>query len=285
MSIGIRLHDVAGAGLGDRAQSAAAQGFGCVHLALSKVLSPAYMEPAAATPGLARDIMKTLGPLDVAVLGCYLNLAHPDETAYAQTVQKYVAQLKLCRWMGAGVVGTETGNPNAEYRYDPRASHTDKSLELFIRRLAPVVAAAERIGAAIAIEPVYTHIVSDGRSARRVLDAIASPALQIILDPVNLLHADTLARRDEVIAEAIELLGAATSVLHMKDYRVEQGAVVSVPVGMGEMDYTAVMDFVAREKPHMHITLEDTAPDNAQTARLHAQRLLDEAWRRANAKR
>lgn len=274
MSIGIRLHDTAPGTLAQRAQAARAQGFACVHLALSKVISPDYMDPAAATPGLARHVRHALGGLDIAVLGCYLNLATPDEAAYRQSLAQYVAHLNLCRWMDAGVVGTETGNPNTAYRYDPAASHSEDALSLFIDRLAPVVEAAEKTGATLAIEPVYTHIVSDPTRVRRVLDSVHSPCLKIILDPVNLLHPDNLHRRDALMAEAIDLLGEDTCVLHMKDYVLQGGAMKSVAAGTGQMDYSAIMAYIRARKIHIDITLENTTPDNAQAARAFVQGML-----------
>ena len=276
-NIGIRLHDTVPGTLEQRAQAALKQGFTCVHLALGKVLDPSLMEPEKATPGLGTYVKKALNGLDAAVLGCYLNLAHPDEMVYRRTVSQYTAHLRLARFLDAGVVGTETGNPNAGYTYDPENSHSEAALELFIRRVKPVVNAAEKLGAILAIEPVYTHIVSDGKRARRVLDAVASPNLQIILDPVNLLHPDNLIRRDEVIGEAIELLGRDTAVIHLKDYVNEgQKGIRSVAAGLGEMDYTAVLRFALRHKPNIQMTLEDTSPDNAQAAREHIARLIAE---------
>lgn len=276
MSLGIRMHDAAPGTLAQRAQFVKAQGYECVHLALSKCISPAYMDPMVASPGLAGFVKKSLDGLDVAVLGCYLNLTHPDESVYQETVARYVAHLQLAHWMGAGVVGTETGNPNPEYRYDPVHSHTDAALEMFIRRVEPVVKTAEKLGVTLAIEPVYKHIVCDGKRARRVLDAIASPNLQIILDPVNLLHPDNLHRRDEVIAEAIELLGRDISVIHIKDY-VNNGTdnMPCMAAGLGEMDYSAVLRFAKLKKPHIQMTFEETTPDNARAAREHIQRMLD----------
>ncbi len=275
MSIGIRLHDAAGETLAERAGNARAQGFKCAHLALGKVFDAGYMRPEAATPGLASYVKQELGGLPVAVLGCYLNLAHPDEAAYRAIAETYVAHLRLARWLGAGVVGTETGNPNAAYAYDPEKSHTEEALALFIDRARPIVRAAEKLGAVLAIEPVYTHIVYDAKRARRVLDEIASPNLQIILDPVNLLHADNVARADEVIQEALELLGRDTAVVHIKDYRVgEDGGVLSMAAGLGVMDYAPLMRYVREQKPHVDMTLEDTLPENAQAAREHIARAL-----------
>ena len=276
MNIGIRMHDAAPGTLRERAGFIREQGFQCVHLALSKTIDPKLMEPAAATPDLAAQVKHDLGDIDLAVLGCYLNLTHPDESVYRDTVERYVAHMQLARWMGAGVVGTETGNPNPEYRYDPQHSHTDAALEMFIRRVEPVVKIAEKLGVTLAIEPVYKHIVCDGKRARRVLDAIASPNLQIILDPVNLLHPDNLHRREEVIAEAIELLGREIAVIHIKDY-VNNGTdnMPCMAAGLGEMDYSAVLRFAKLQKPHIQMTFEETKPDNAVAAREHIQRMLD----------
>ena len=275
-NIGLRMHDAAPGTLEQRAKNIIAQGFSCVHLALGKVLDGSYMNPAAATPGLAHSVKKGLQGLDIAVLGCYLNLTHPDESVYRETVKKYQAHLALANWMQAGVVGTETGNPNKDYAYEPERSHTDEALELFIRRVEPVVKTAEKLGATLAIEPVYTHIVSDGKRARRVLDAIASPNLKIILDPINLLHKDNMHRRDEVIAEAMELLAPEIAIIHIKDYiwdgksdRPDECA-----AGLGEMDYSHILNFVKQQKPYIQMTLECTQPENAQAAREHIARQL-----------
>jgi sugar phosphate isomerase/epimerase len=267
MQIGIRLHDTGPGSLAQRAQEARAQGFHRVHLALSKVLGEAYGHPAALTSELAEEVVGALAPLNVAVLGCYLNLAHPDEDVYAGLVERYRAHLRFSRWLGGCVVGTETGNPNAEYRFDPETSHTDAALEGFIRRLAPVVREAERTGAVLAIEPVYTHIVSTPARARRVLDVIASPQLKIILDPVNLLHPLNLPQAGEMLAEAIELLGPDTAVFHIKDYVRKGDELQAVAAGSGEMDYAQVFRYIAKQGAQKPVTLENTTPANAVGAR------------------
>ena len=273
MNIGIRMHDAAPGTLRQRAGFVREQGFSCVHLALGKTIGPGLMEPAAATPGLAAQVKRDLGDIDLAVLGCYLNLTHPDETAYRDILKRYRAHIQLARWMNAGCVGTETGNPNADYAYEPARSHTPEALEMFIRRVAPVVECAQNFGVTLAIEPVYTHIVYDGKAARRVLDTIASDNLKIILDPVNLLHTDNIARRDGVIREAIDLLGEDVVIIHMKDYRLAPSGIVSMACGLGEMDYTDILRFARDQKPFIQMTLEDTLPENAEAARLHLEKL------------
>jgi len=277
-NLGIRLHDTRPGTIAERNAYARVQGFMCAHLALSKTLGPEYMAAELLTPGLAAHVNRSMKDTDITVLGCYLNLAHPDETVYRDTLEKYIAHLRFSRWINAGMVGTETGDPNPEYRYDPEYSHTDVSLEFFMRRFEPVVRAAEKLGAMIAIEPVYTHIVWCPRAARRVLDAMASPNLGIILDPVNLLHADNLDHRDEVIEEAIDLLGKDVLTIHLKDYRSEaEGRPSHSVIGRGEMDYSGLFRFVKEKKPYIGMTLEDTTPEDAEEARKFLVRCYEKA--------
>ena len=276
--IGLRLHDAVPGTLAGRAAAAKAQGFTCAHLALSKTMGKQYMEPSALTPGFARYVLDALQGLDTAVLGCYLNLATPDMDEYSDALDKYIAHLRFSRWMNAAVVGTETGDPNKEYKYDPLLSHTEAALDLFIHRLAPVVEAAEKLGAFIAIEPVFRHIVYDGKRARQVLDAFDSPNLGIILDPVNLLDETNLLDANRIITEAIDLLQNDVLVVHMKDYILkDDGAMKAVAAGTGRMDYTPVARFIREKKPSVQITLENTAPDNAEQARRFVESLVSQA--------
>lgn len=268
MNIGIRLHDAAGNTLSEKTQNATKQGFSCCHLALSKAVSPDLMNPSCATPGLASWVNKQMNGLDIAVLGCYLNLTHPDINVYNETVKKYEAHLRLCKWLGAGVVGTETGNPNEDYHYDPLLSHTENAFSLFIDRVTPVVEIAERVGATLAIEPVYTHIVYDPEHARRVLDRIHSPNLKIIFDPSNLLHPDNMDKGDYVIDQAIDLLGDEIMIIHLKDFILENGEKTELACGLGEMRYEKILRFSKEKKPQIQMTLENTIPENAEQARL-----------------
>ncbi len=276
MQIGIRLHDVKKAPLGERLQTAREQGFVCAHLALSKVISENPVDDGALTPGYAMYLKKLFAQnqMDIAVLGCYLNLANPNPESLKMITRRYLTNIRFASMLGAGVVGTETGAPNEDYHFE-EVCHTEKALELFIRNLRPVVGYAERMGVILAIEPVYRHIVCNPKRARRVLDEIASPNFQIIFDPVNLLDISNYQNSDEIFAEAIDLLGEDVAVMHLKDYRVENGSLVSTAAGTGQMDYSRIIRFMKERKPYIHATLEDTVPENAVQAREHIQKIWD----------
>lgn len=277
MQLGIRLHDIKKAPIEERLAIAKEQGFTCGHLALSKVISEYPVDDGALTPGYALYLKRLFAKheLDIAVLGCYLNLANPNEESLRKITHRYMAHIRFASLLGAGVVGTETGAPNEEYKYEER-NHSEEALEIFVKNLRPVVEYAEKMGVIMAIEPVYKHIVCNPKRARRVLDEIHSPNLQIIFDPVNLLDISNYQNRDAMIAEAIEVLGDDIAMIHIKDFVVEDGKLKSVAAGTGEMDYTQIVRFIKERKPYIHVTLENTIPENAVSARMYIQSLWEQ---------
>lgn len=268
MQLGIRLHDTTKRPFEERIKEVHDLGFTCGHLALAKVIDEFPTTDEAMTPGLAMYIKKVFekNDVDIAVLGCYLNLANPNKEQLAETVHRYMAHIRFASLLGCGVVGTETGAPNETYTFTPEC-HTDEALKIFIENVRPVVEYAEKMGVIFAIEPVYRHIVWNPERARKVLDEINSPNLQIIFDPVNLLDIPNYKDRDAIFEQAIDLLGEDIAMVHLKDFRVEDGKMYSMGCGMGEMDYTRILKFMKERKPYIHATLEDTKPENNQAAK------------------
>lgn len=268
MQIGIRLHDIAPGTLEERVKMAHEQGFACGHLALAKTVTETSTANSALTPGYATYLRKMFAKydVDIAVLGCYLNLAHPDPEELKKIQERYYAHLRFASVLGCSVVGTETGAPNSSYSYEP-ACHTEEALNTFITNVTPVVRCAEKFGVILAIEPVWNHIVYNAKQALKVLEAINSPNLRIILDPVNLLCAENIEHYEQVVDGAIRLLGEYTDVIHMKDFVINNGKIVSGAPGTGVMKYDRIMNFVKEEKPYIQMTIEDSKPDNAVRSR------------------
>ncbi|MBQ9719933.1 MAG: sugar phosphate isomerase/epimerase [Oscillospiraceae bacterium] len=256
------------------------KGFTCGHLALSKLFKELPCTPSALTPGYAHYLKRVFAEnsIDIAVIGNYLNLLHPDEAYLSDAMEKYYAHIRFASLLGCGMVGTETGAPNREYTFCPEC-RKDETLSLFIKRLKPIVRCAEEFGVVFAIEPVARHSVYDPKTCRRVLDEIGSHNLQVLFDPVNLLDLENVDRREELFQEAMELLGRDIAMVHLKDFvRVEEGyGLKSVGAGTGEMDYSAIMKFLKREKPFIYATLENTTPENAVACRQAMQDAYDRA--------
>ena len=291
MNIGIRLHDTAGTNLAEHLAAAKAQGFTCVHIAMSKVIPGFSMDkaPELLTDELADEVRALLekNGQTCVLLGCYLNLCSPDMEDHAKTVEIYKAHLRFAKRMGALLVGTETGAPNTGYKTCPEC-FTEEALQLFIDRVTPVVRYAEEVGQLFAIEPVIRHIVSTPERCERVLKTVNSPNLRVILDAVNLLGEENVAQAQAVIADGIARLGSSVSLLHMKDfipYATERGQamkasvpntdvfsnVVSCACGLGDMDYAPLCALAKQQDVPM--TLENTNPMNAVAAREHLEKV------------
>ena len=284
IQIGIRLHDVNTTKekqfqtLEERVKMARAEGFSCVHLALGKVIPGVVFDEAAMTEGLAMRVKRVFGQneLDVAVLGCYLNLAHPDPAKLKDIQSRYYANIRVAALAGACMVGTETGAPNEAYKYEP-ACHGAEALDTFIRNLAPVAEEAEKRGVTLAIEPVWNHIVWNPDRALEVIRAIGSRNLRIIFDPVNLLSMENVEDRERVIGEAMDKLCDRIAMVHLKDFVRENGKLKSVAAGTGEMDYSNILSFLKARKPYVMATLENTDDTNAVWAREHIEALYARA--------
>lgn len=292
-TIGLRLHDAAGATLEDKIRNAKAQGYTCVHIAMGKVIPGFKMSeaPALLTEELALEVRGLLEKYDVTcvLLGCYLNLATPDPEDYQKTLEIYKAHLRFAKMIGAKMVGTETGAPNTGYKTCPEC-WTEEALQLFIERVTPVVRYAEEIGQMFAIEPVVRHILNTPERCQRVIEHFNSPCMRVILDMVNLLDRDNVTKVDEVRADAIARLGQYTELLHIKDYLIENtpacidaqknvanadmfDGLLSLACGLGDMNYKPLTDLAkTRDIP---MTLENTNPGNAEAARLNLKAIAE----------
>ena len=277
MRIGIRAHDVAYAPLDELIPNIHKQGFHCMHIALSKSIKEFKPGVETMTPGLAMYIKELCAEnkVDVAVLGCYLNLCNPNPEKHKEIVEKYKAHIRFASILGCGGVGTETGAVNEEYKYEP-ANHSDEALQCFIDNLRPIVKYAEQFGVIVAIEPVWKHIVNTVERARKVLDAIDSPNLQIIFDPVNLLYTGNIDKQDEIIEKAFDLLLKDIAVVHCKDYVVENDELKSIAAGTGGLNYPLLLKKIKEHKPYVHCTLENTVPENAVATREFMEKLYAE---------
>ena len=282
LQLGIRLHDAEKLPLDRLLPTLRGQGLTCCHLALSKSFPETPCTPGALTPGYASYLKREFakGGVDIAVLGNYLNLLHPDDDYIDWATKMYCAHIRFASLLGCTVVATETGAPNREYAPCPECREGE-TLSHFIQRLKPVVRCAEQFGVIVAIEPVVVHSMWNPAACRRVLDEVGSHNLQILFDPVNLVDIHNVDHCQEVFQELFELVGQEIAVMHLKDYKhTEDGkglVTIGVPAGMGEMDYGPIMRYVKREKPYLFATLEDTRPENAAWCAAAMRKAYEEA--------
>lgn len=280
LQLGIRGHDMPKAPFEELVKSISDAGFCCTQLALAKAITEFNVSSEAMTSGMATYMKRVYekNHVEVSVLGCYKNLANPDEAQLAQIMDSYMHHIRFASFLECGMVGTETGAVNTEYKFTPE-NHTDRALHIFIENLKVIVDYAEKMGVCFGIEPVYKHIMCDIERTRKVLDAVNSPNLRVILDPVNLLSVENEKQHEDIIKGAFELFGNEIDVIHLKDYVVRDGEIISRPVtlGEGQLNIPYLMGILKQRKPFINVLLEDSLPDNAQQSRAYAHQCYDKA--------
>lgn len=269
LRLGVRGHDMPKAPFDELVKSIADAGFCCTQLALGKAIRDFSVSNEAMTFGMA-DYMKKVfeqNQVSVSVLGCYKNLANPEEQQLIKIKEAYMHHIRFARFLECGMVGTETGAVNTEYKYTPE-NHTDAALHIFIENLKPMVEYAEKMGVCIGIEPVYKHIMCNVERTRTVLDAVNSPNLRVILDPINLLNAENRNQQEKIVEEAFDVLGDEIDAIHIKDYVVKDGSIVyeKVTVGEGDFNIPHLLGILKSKKPFINVLLEASTPENVKAS-------------------
>jgi len=268
--IGVRAHDYGtDVSAGELAEILGGFGPASVQLALAKALRGAP-GLGGITPGYARQVRGALEAkgVAVAVLGCYINPVHPDEGERDRQLRRFEEHLRFARDFGCAMVGTETGSLNADCSFHPDTGRPE-TFDLLCRSLERLVAVAEKCGSIVAIEAVADqHTISTVEKMGEALRRLASPALKVIYDPVNLIPKAGLAESQaDFFARAFDAFGSEIVAVHAKDFRMEGGAKNgALPAGTGDLDYGALLRLVMARKPGVDFLLEDTSPATGSAA-------------------
>lgn len=170
-----------------------------------------------------------------AVAGTY-NMAHPDPAARARGQERLQGMIRASAAPGAIVtLCTGTRDQTNMWRRHPD-NDTAAAWADLVASMREAVRCAEQWGVTLAFEPEVNNVVDSARKARRLLDAIGSAALKVVMDPANLFHAGELPRMREVLDEAFALLGPDIALAHAKDLD-HDGDAGHLPAGQGVLDY------------------------------------------------
>ncbi|MFC4324272.1 sugar phosphate isomerase/epimerase family protein [Litchfieldia salsa] len=258
MNIGIRAHDIEKLPLEELVEVIADKGLKGIQLAIAKSFD-FNAENGSLSPGMAHHIGSAFRNknIQIAVLGCYINMIHPDKVERKKALDRFKEHIRYARDFGCSIVGTETGNVYAEGSYTEENFKEEPFLEV-VESVRELVKEAEKFGVIVGIEAGVNHPVHSSKVMKRLLDRIESNNLQVILDPVNLLTAETYEKQDEIIQEAFDLLGDRLAILHAKDFIIEDNQLKFAPVGKGLLNYDLVLKLIKEKKPHINILMEDT---------------------------
>ena len=273
--LGARAHDFGKLPAGELAARIAAKGLTSVQLALNKAIAGLDLKPGDMTPGLAFEIGQAFLRHDVqiAVLGCYVNPLFPDLSKRRELLGWFKEHLRFARDFGCGLVALETGSYDPDYLSHPD-NGTEAAFQESLVSLAELVSEAEKFGVIVGIEGVWNHAVCTPEKMRRMLDSLASPNVQVVFDPVNLLSFENHTDQQRIVEESLQLFGERIVVIHAKDYVRGEGTLKTVNAGQGLFDYGPLLKHLVVRKPGISILMEETGEDQVDRVGAYLRQAL-----------
>lgn len=263
---GMRVHDLCPKGpLTSVLDSIESHGLRHVQLAFGKSVTDYDFSPGHYSAGFGNFIKRELDIRDIhiAVLGCYINPANPDEAKRQAAVARFIEHLKYAKRIGADMVGTETGRFSVDQSVTP-LTRTEECYQKVLTSFREIVRAAEQLGVTVGIEGVFDHTIYSPAMMDRLLKDLDSEAVEVILDAVNLMTPEVEfdpAGQEAIIDEAFRLYGDRISVLHLKDFVFDGQKQLYRHPGEGHFNYACLMRHVKETKPHIIGLLENSSPD------------------------
>ncbi|WP_449539335.1 sugar phosphate isomerase/epimerase family protein [Ferdinandcohnia sp. Marseille-Q9671] len=263
LNLGIRAHDIKANSLDELVETIADKGLSSVQLAIAKSFPHLNTNLGSLSPGFAKYMGNAFQKKDIqiAVLGCYINMIHPDLVERKKALDRFKEHIRFARDFGCSVVGTETGNVHAKMGYTVDNFQEKPFLDV-VESVKVLVKEAEKFGVIVGIEAGVNHPVYSPILLKRLLDEVDSNNLQVIFDPVNLLTVENHMHQDEIFKEAISLFGDRIIIVHCKDYVIEDGKLIFAPPGKGLLHYDVVMELLKSKKPYIQFLLESTTDPN-----------------------
>lgn len=265
MNVGIRAHDLPKQPLNSLVTDLSQRGLNSVQLALNKSFD-FDTSLGCLNPGMAHHIGHAFRRHDIqiAVLGCYVNIIHPDSSERRHALARFKEHLRFARDFSCSIVGTETGNVHADIVYTEENFREEPFREV-VHSVQELVEEAERFGVIVGIEPGVNHPLHSPEKVGRMLDMVNSNNLQIIFDPVNFLTIDNYMQQREIFQKAIDSWGDRVAVIHAKDFVVEEGVIYPAPLGKGLLDYAFLFERLGPRKPYINVIMDEIEADDIES--------------------
>jgi sugar phosphate isomerase/epimerase len=167
----------------------------------------------------------------------YTNMVHPDPEQRQSGMERLLGLIRAAHSLGTGIVALCTGtrDPHNMWRRHPANDDPDAWDDL-CASMAAAVRVAEDCDVTLTFEPEVNNVVDTAKKARRLLDEIRSPRLQVAFDGANIFHTGELPRMHDLLTEAIDLLAGDIALAHAKDLD-HDGDAGHLAAGHGKLDY------------------------------------------------
>ena len=216
-------------------RAAGQAGFACVQYNMACSGLPAMPDAISADQAHAVASAAAASGVAIAAVSGTYNMIHPDPAVRAVGLRRLSVLIDVARTMGAPMVTLCTGTRDAadQWRHHPDNT-TPEAWRDLLEEMAKACTLAEAAGVRLGVEPELANVVNGADAARRLIDALQSPALAIVLDPANLFEVAALPEQRAILSHAIDLLADRIVMAHAKD-RHADGSFATA--GRGVVDF------------------------------------------------
>jgi len=212
--------------------------------------------------------------IKVAMMGAYFNPIHSNKELVAETVENFKNHLKKAKFFGTELVGTETGSYNDDEWTWHKNNDSEEAFQEVLCVFKDILPVAEKAGVYLTIEPAYHHVISTPARLKRLVDELDSPNVRVIFDLFNLLHKGNTHEQRQLTDEMVEFFNDKIMIVHAKDFILEDGELVQVAPGKGDMDYPYLIRKLRTLKTNPDIVLEGVVGEDIPFSRDFISELL-----------
>jgi sugar phosphate isomerase/epimerase len=150
-----------------------------------------------------------------AISGTF-NMAYPDLAVRRDNLRKFEVLCEVTAQLRIPVITLCTGTRDPvnmwkwHFENDSKEAWND-----MVRSMETALVAAEKHDLSLAFEPEGENIVNSASRARKLLDELKNPRLQVVMDLANLVSPGC--NQKEVLDESFALIGDAIAIAHAKD--------------------------------------------------------------------
>lgn len=211
--------------------------------------------------------------IEVGVLSCYYNVIHPDLALQAAGLKQFQHFLMVAKSYGANLVATEPGSINPTFKLTTE-NYKDEIVHRTIRKIKEMTAVAERVGVSVGIEAGINHPIHSLATIQQMFDEVDSPALKLILDPVNLMNTPEDNQIYALLEEGLQLFSSKIYALHVKDYIFEKEKIIVKP-GDGWLDFAKFFRIVENYQPGALVILDEAPREGLEDGIKYIQSMVN----------
>jgi sugar phosphate isomerase/epimerase len=245
---------------GEVAAAVAAAGYSLAHWNFAAIGLPTLAHDVDGAAYVTVRSAFDAASLAIPSVSVTYNMIHPDADFRAAQTAAAVRLIAQVPTLGANVATLCTGTRDLENMWHGHPDNLTAQAWSDLRRsLHALLDAADLAGIRLGVEPEPGNVVIDAPTAARLIDEVGDDApMGIIFDPANLLRPDILDQQQQILTEAVDLLGDHILGAQAKDV-VRSGYSAA---GMGGMDYLLVMQLLERIAP-VPLIVQDAHEDDA----------------------